>query len=141
MVGVWARPMRSPSQVNQARRGPGCFALVAGEEVAVDLEGEGDVGVAEAFADHPWVLAHGEEVGRMGVAEPMQREVRNVDRADDVGKALADVVGVGVGADDGGEGVAAVVPAVADEVGCFGLVIAVGPEDLDGSLVEVDGAA
>ena len=41
---------------DQARRSLGGFSLVAGEDVAVDLEGEGDVGVAEAFADHPRVL-------------------------------------------------------------------------------------
>lgn len=57
------------------------------------------------------------------------------------GEALADVVGVGVGADDGGEDVAAVVPALANELGGFGLALAVGPKDLDGALVEVDGAS
>lgn len=46
----------------QPGRNLGAFALVAGEDVAVDLEGECDVGVAEAFADHRGVLAHGEEV-------------------------------------------------------------------------------
>ncbi len=83
----------------------GCFALVAGEDVAVDLEGRDDVGVAEALADHPRVLAHGEEVGGVGVAEAVEGEVRHVGRADDVGEALADAVAVGVDADDGGEDV------------------------------------
>ena len=55
--------------------------MVAGEDVAVDLEGEGDVSVAEAFTDHPGVLAHGEQMGRVGMAEPMQREVQHVGRA------------------------------------------------------------
>ena len=33
------------------------LALMTGQDVAEDLEGEGDVGVAEAFADHAGVLA------------------------------------------------------------------------------------
>ena len=33
------------------------LALMTGQDVAVDLEGEGDFGVAEAFADHAGVLA------------------------------------------------------------------------------------
>ena len=50
------------------------LALMAGQDVAVDLEGEGDVGVAEAFADHAGVLARGEVVGGVGVPEPVEGE-------------------------------------------------------------------
>ena len=50
--------VRTAARVDKPRRRLGGFALVAGEDVAVDLESEGDVGVAEAFADHSRVLAH-----------------------------------------------------------------------------------
>ena len=50
------------------------LALMTGQDVAVDLEGEGDVGVAEAFADHAGVLTHGEEVGGVGVPELVEGE-------------------------------------------------------------------
>ena len=80
--------------VDQPRRSLGGFALVAGEDVAVDLEGEGDVGVAEAFADHSRVLAHGEQVGGVGVPEAVEGEVADVEGADECGESLADVVGV-----------------------------------------------
>lgn len=68
----------SSGGVHEPRGGLGGLALVAGEDVAVDLEGEGDVGVAEAFADHAGVLAHGEEVGGVGVPEPVEGEVWHV---------------------------------------------------------------
>lgn len=51
---------------------------MAGEDVAVDLEGEGDVGVPEAFADDSWVLADGEQVGGVGVPEAVEGEVGDV---------------------------------------------------------------
>ena len=44
------------------------------QDVAVDLEGEGDVGAAEGFADHAGVLARGEVVGGVGVPEPVEGE-------------------------------------------------------------------
>ena len=34
-----------------------CRALMTGQDVAVDVEGEGDVGAAVAFPDHAGVLA------------------------------------------------------------------------------------
>ncbi len=127
--------------IHQARRGLCRVTVVAGEDVAVDLECEGDVGVAEAFAHHPGVLTHGEEVGGVGVAESVEGEVRDVGRADDVREALADVVGVLVGADDGGEDVAGLLPSVANELGDLGLALAVDPKDLDGASVEIDAAS
>ena len=50
---------------------------MSGQDAAVDLEGEGEVGVSawpRRFADHAGVLAHGEEVGGVGVPEPVEGE-------------------------------------------------------------------
>ena len=82
------------SSPQQPRRRFCRLALLAGEDVAVDVEGEGDVGVSEAFADDSGVDACGEELGGVGVSESVEGDVGDGERADEVGESSADVVGV-----------------------------------------------
>ena len=53
----------------------GCIGLLSGEHVAVDLQGERNVGVAESLGNEPRVLAAGEEVGGVGVPQAVDRQV------------------------------------------------------------------
>ena len=46
------------------------LALMTRQVVAADLESDGDIGTAEAVADHA-VVAHGEEVGGSTPPEPL----------------------------------------------------------------------
>ena len=114
------------------------MALLAGEYVSVDLEGEGDVGVAEAFADDSGVDSGCEELGGVGVAESVKGDVRDGERADEVGEASADVVGVVGSAGGCGEDVVVVVPCVSGEGALGALVGVVLAEDGGGFAVEVD---
>jgi len=74
--------------------GRGGVGLHAGEDVLVDLHGEGDAGVAEAFADdldrHPLL---DEECG-MRVPEIMQSDPGNVELGEEPVEGLGEVVGV-----------------------------------------------
>lgn len=51
---------------------------MTGQDAAVDLDGEGDVGTAEAFAADTGVLDQSEEVSGVGVPEPVEGEAVSV---------------------------------------------------------------
>ena len=77
--------------------------LHAGEDVLVGLDGEGDVGVTEPFADH----LHRDEVldeqGAVGVAEVVQSDHGDAGAADDPLEGLGEGVGVDLSAVGVGE--------------------------------------
>ena len=52
----------------------GCFGFVAGEEVAVAVEGDGDAGVAHVRGEGFGVDAGGDHVGGVGVAAFVQAD-------------------------------------------------------------------
>lgn len=97
--------------------------------------------MAEAFADHPWVLADREQVCGVGVAEAVEGEVADLEAPDETDEPLGDVVWVLQGTDDGREHVAGPAPTVPDELGCVALLAPMLPEDVGGPVVDVDDSA
>ena len=74
----------------------------------------------------------------MGVAEAVEGDVEGTDESDE---ALAHVVGVLGRADDGGEDVPGLLPALPHQLGGLELRIPVVSQDLDGAVVDVDDSA
>ena len=75
------------------------------------------------------------------VPQAVEGEVLHVDGADEGDEALADVVGVLVGADDGGEDVPGLLPSLPYELRSLELTRPVRSEDLCGPFVDVDDSA
>ena len=77
----------------------------------------------------------------MGVAKAVEGEVLHVYGSYEGDESFADVVGVLVGSDDGGEDVAGFLLAVTYEFRCGELPLSVLSQDLDCAFVDVDHSA
>ena len=83
-------------QVAQDEPGQGASGLgiQAGQDVAVRVHGDGDVGVAEALADHLGRDAGGQRRGRVAVTHVVQSDARPAGRPGELLEPLGEPLGV-----------------------------------------------